>query len=185
MMSERTECSAEKLEWFCVRSQPKHEHVAARNLRRLLGLDVVNPRIRFRRATVRGAVWVTESVFPNYLFARFDRAESLRDVQHTFGVAGIVHFGVFWPALPDAVVDDMRSMLGPDELRVLEEELKPGDEIQIAGGAFHGLRAVVSRLMPAKARVAVLLNFLGRDTHTEIKLADVVRVGPRFLAKVA
>lgn len=181
-MSEATDV---RLEWFCVRSQPKHEHIAARNLRRLLGLDVVNPRIRFRRATVRGAVWVTESVFPNYLFARFGRGHSFPDVRHTFGVAGIVHFGPFWPVVPDAVVEDMRSMLGADELRVLDEELKPGDEIQVAGGAFHGLRAIVSRLMPAKARVAVLLNFLGRDTHTEVDLADVVRMGPRFLARVA
>src|SRR6185503_1738788 len=141
------------LRWFCVRSQPKHEHVAAATLRRNLGLDVVSPRIRFRRATVRGAVWVTESVFPNYLFARFNRAETARDVQHTFGVAGIVHFGLFCPSIPDAVVEELRLLAGEGEVRVIEQELKPGDEIQLAGGVFHGLTAVVHRLMPAKARV--------------------------------
>src|SRR5918996_5174987 len=98
--------------WFCVRSQPKYEHLAAATLRRNLCLDVVNPRIRFRRATVRGPVWVTESVFPNYLFARFDRGQLLREVQHSLGVAGIVHFGPFWPTIPDDVVEELRSMLG-------------------------------------------------------------------------
>jgi transcriptional antiterminator RfaH len=174
----------EGLQWFCVRSQPKHEHIAAANLRRNLGLDVVSPRMRFRRPTVRGAVWVTESIFPNYLFARFDRAQMLRDVQHTFGVSGIIHFGVHWPTIPDVMIEELRAFAG-EQVRVMEEELKPGDEIQMAGGAFHGLTAVVHRVMPAKARVALLLNFLGRETQVDVDLAAVVRTGPRFLAKVA
>ena len=175
----------ENLSWYCVRSQPKHEHVAAANLRRNLGLDIVSPRIRFRRATVRGAVWVTESLFANYLFARFDRAEVGRDVQHTFGVSGIVHFGHFCPTIPDEVIEELRVLAGEGEVRVIEQELKPGDEIKMAGGAFHGLTAVVFRVMPAKARVALLLNFLGRETQVDVDLAAVIRIGPRFLAKVA
>ena len=171
--------------WFCIRSQPKNEHLAAATLRRNLCLDVVNPRIRFRRATIRGPVWVTESVFPNYLFARFDRGELLREVQHSLGVAGIVHFGPFWPTIPEDIVEELRSMLGEDEVRVLEEELQPGDEIRIAGGVFHGLTAVVCRVMPSKTRIRVLLNFLGRQTDAEIQVSSVVRAGPRFLARTA
>jgi len=59
------------LAWFCVRSQPKHEHIAAARLRES-GLEVFLPRIRFKKHSVRGPVWVTEALFPNYLFARFD-----------------------------------------------------------------------------------------------------------------
>ena len=173
------------LRWFCVRSQPKHEHVAAANLRRNLGLDVVNPRIRFRRSTVRGAVWVAESVFPNYLFARFDRGELVRDVQHTFGVAGIVHFGAFCPSIPDHIVEELRALGGPGEIRLIEQELNPGDEIKIAGGMFHGSTAIVYRVLPAKQRVAVLLNFLGRETQTEVDLAAVIRIDKHCLARVA
>src|SRR5438876_10708137 len=95
------------LTWFCVRSQPKHEHVAAANLRRNHELEIVNPRIRFRRATSRGPVWVTESLFPNYLFARFNWKMSLETVQHTGGVAGVVHFGCFWPVIPDNVIEGL------------------------------------------------------------------------------
>ena len=40
--------------WFCVRSQPKHEHIAAANLRRNPDIDVLNLRIRFKRSTRRG-----------------------------------------------------------------------------------------------------------------------------------
>lgn len=171
----------EKLKWYCVRSQPKHEHVAAASLRRRLKLEVIHPQIRFRRATARGPPWVTESTFPNYLFARFNRERSQPEVHYASGVAGIVHFGDSWPTVPDAVIEDLRNHIGEDGMRVLQDEPQTGDEIEIAGGAFHGLTAVVCRLMPAKSRVAILLDFLGRQTMTEIDIGAVVRMSPRFL----
>jgi len=170
------------LAWFCVRSQPKHEHIAAANLRQQANTEVFNPRIRFKRSTRRGPVWVTESLFPNYLFARFDWKETLRLVHHTPGVAGIVHFGTRWPTIPDAVMEDLRATVGEEELRILGDSLAAGDEIQISGGAFHGLQGVVMRVMPAKARVAVLLDFLGRQATVEVELNAVVKLQPGLLA---
>jgi transcription antitermination factor NusG len=54
------------------------------------------------------------------------------------------------------------------DLRVIEDVLKPGDAVQIIDGALLGLEAVVTRVMPAQSRVAVLLNFLGRQTTVEL-----------------
>ena len=70
-------------------------------------LTVFLPRIRFKRATRQGTAWVTEALFPGYLFARFDWRTSLRLVQHSRGVRGVVHFGERWPAIPD---DDHREL---------------------------------------------------------------------------
>src|ERR1043166_9701891 len=79
--------------WFCLRSQPKHEHIAARHLRQIENVEVFNPRIRFPRSTPAGKVIVTESMFPNYLFARFDWKLLLTRVHYAPGVSGVVHFG--------------------------------------------------------------------------------------------
>src|SRR5580658_9275398 len=78
--------------WYCLRSQPKHEHIAAAHLRLLEGVTVFCPRIRFKRATRKGLVFVTEAMFPGYLFARFELAEMHRQVRYTHGVRGIVRF---------------------------------------------------------------------------------------------
>jgi transcriptional antiterminator RfaH len=167
--------------WFCLRSQLKHEHIAAANLRRLGCAEPFCPRIRFKRATRRGPVWVTESLFPSYLFARFNWKESLRLVHHAAGVAGVVHFGSRWPIIPDAVIAELRAGVGQEELRVVGETLEPGEEVQISGGAFHGLQGVVSRVMPARARVAVLLEFLGRQSAVEVASDAVVKLHPHGL----
>jgi transcriptional antiterminator RfaH len=162
--------------WFCLRTQPKHEHLAAAGLRKEPDVEVYLPRIRFRRSTRRGPVWFTEALFPSYLFARFDLAVSLRRVCHSRGVRGVVHFGERWPIVPEAAVEELRATLGADQVHVIQNELQPGEAVQIAGGVFHGLQAVVTRVMPSRDRVAVLLEFLGRQTAVELPGEAVIRV---------
>jgi transcriptional antiterminator RfaH len=163
--------------WFCVRSKTKHEHLAAAHLEKESDVEVYLPRIRFRRATRRGPVWFTEALFPGYLFARFELATSLRKVSHAPGVSGVVHFGQRWPIVPAGVVEELRATVGAGQAHVIGEDLHPGENVQIAGGAFHGLRAVVTRVMPGRERVAVLLEFLGRQTAVELGREAVVREG--------
>lgn len=161
--------------WFCLRTQPKHEHIAARHLQQLPGLKVFLPRIRFRRQTRRGATWATEALFPNYLFARFHWETSLRRVHHTPGVSHIIHFGDRWPTVPDAVMTELQSLFGDNQLHLIPAEPTVGEAVKIAGGALHGLSAIVTQLIPARERVAVLLDFLGRQTMVELPLQQIVR----------
>lgn len=163
-----------KPEWFCLRTQTKHEHIASAHLQQNK-VDVFFPRIRFKRTTRMGPVWVTEALFPNYLFARFDWTHSLRLVCHSPGVSGVVHFGLHWPIVPDEAIEEMRACLGNGEVHVIPPEVLPGDAVQISGGCMHGLRAIVTQVMPGRKRVAVLLDFLGRQTSIKLDLAMLVK----------
>jgi transcriptional antiterminator RfaH len=161
--------------WFCVRSQMRHEEIAARQLRQMEEIEVFNPRIRFARATRNGPVWVTESLFPNYLFVRFDWQTSLPRVHYAPGISGVVHFGTRWPQVPDQAIEELRASLGPDSLHVIPKEFEAGHEIEIAGGLLHGLTAVITKVMPGKQRVMVLMNFLGEQTTVEVPVTSIVR----------
>ncbi len=163
------------LQWFCLRSHSKHEHIAARYISRVEGIEAFLPRIRFRRKRRQGPVWVTEALFPNYLFARFNWESQGRIVRHAPGVCDVVHFGNRWPAVPNGVMEELRAQFGDDSVYVIGNALAPGDEVQISGGAFHGLAGVITRVMPARERVAVLLDFLGRQTAVEIPTGSVIR----------
>jgi transcriptional antiterminator RfaH len=57
--------------WFCLKTQPKREHLAAIALRRQFRIECFSPRLRFRKMTNRGPVWFVEAMFPGYLFAKF------------------------------------------------------------------------------------------------------------------
>src|SRR5215470_13246068 len=86
--------------WFCVRTHPRHEHIAAAQLKQDAGIEVFLPRIRFQRTTRFGAAWTTEALFRDYLFARFDLVWDWRRVSHARAVRGVVHFGDRWPTIP-------------------------------------------------------------------------------------
>lgn len=163
--------------WFCLRAKPKHEHIAAAHLQQDEAVEVFLPRVKFRRATARGPKWFTEALFPGYLFARFELRLYLRRVQHARGVSGIVHFGEGWPSVPDAVIAELKSAIGDEAVRVIGDALLPGDEVTIASGAFHGLSAVVQTYLPARERVAVLLDFLGRQTLLQLPRESLVKAG--------
>lgn len=160
--------------WFCLRSQPKHEHIAAAHLQKS-GVEVFLPRIRFKRTTRTGSAWAVEALFPNYLFARFDWSSALRLVCHSPGVSGVVHFGDQWPVVPDDAINDMRACLGNNEVHTISPEVVPGDSVRITSGCMQGLQAIVTQVMPGKQRVAVLLDFLGRQTSVKLDAGMVLR----------
>jgi len=163
--------------WFCLRSQPKHEHIAAAHLRKMAVVEVFLPRVRFQRPTRQRLAWATEALFPGYLFARFDWHDSLRRVQAARGVAGVVHFGPRWPVIADGIIEDLKRAVGTEELHTISAVLQPGDAVEIAESPMRGLRAVVSRVMPGRERVALLLDFLGRQTAIEVPMNFVVKEG--------
>jgi transcriptional antiterminator RfaH len=172
---ERTQPHSLEPAWYCLRSQPKHEHIAAAHLRLLEGVTVFCPRIRFKRATRKGLVSVTEAMFPGYLFARFALADMHRQVRYTHGVSGIVRFADRYTVIDEESLAHLRSHTGATDIKELNYELSEGDQVQIIGGAFVGLEAVVTQVLSPKERVKVLMEFLGRKMEAEVQSSSVLR----------
>lgn len=150
--------------WFCLRSQPKREHIAAAHLRNIPTLDVFCPRLRVRKATRRGLVTFIECLFPNYLFAKFDPKSLLDKVKHSPSVTTIVHFGNRLPKVPEEVIADLRTAFPEGEILDCDRHVEVGDEVTIGEGPFLGMKATVLRVMTPYQRVEVLLDMLGRAT---------------------
>ena len=163
----------EKQVWFCVRSQPRHEHIAAANLKQLAGIDVFNPRLRYRKATRRGLVTFVESLFPCYLFV-YCALSDMEEVKHTSGVSYIVHFGNRYPTIPEDVMQELKTSFGKRDEQLFLEVPEAGEEVTITERALYGLQAIVLRVLPARERVQVLLDMLGRTTMVELNLNSVV-----------
>jgi transcriptional antiterminator RfaH len=160
--------------WFCLKTRPKREHLAAAALRQVAGLDVLAPRIRYQKATVRGTIWFTEAMFPGYIFANFQYSAMYRQVQAVHGVTNVVHFGERIGVLPSGTVEQLRLLAGTEEILIFSPEIAVGEEIKIVSGAFQGLEAVVTQVLPARDRVKVLLEFLGREVEAQVAVRDIL-----------
>jgi transcriptional antiterminator RfaH len=160
--------------WFCLRAEPKREHLAAIALRRRFGVECLSPRVRFRKLTQRGAVWFVEAMFPGYLFAKFVYSNQHRAVESCQGVRGILHFGDRLATLPDETVIALQTQASPDEIITVDSSPKVGQPVQIVEGPFQGLEVVVTQVLPAKERIRVLLDFLGRSLELEVLAGKVL-----------
>lgn len=161
--------------WHTIQSQKKHEHIAAHHLAALEGVEVYCPRIRFERLSRhgnQGKVWVTEALFPGYLFAMFDHQELHRAVRYAPGVATIVHFGDLIPLLPDQAIEDLRNLA--TEETALTPVIQVGSEVQLAGGVWTGYEALVTGFVESKQRVKVLIEILGRMVQTDVTFDQVL-----------
>jgi transcriptional antiterminator RfaH len=170
----KMEVQAENLAWYCARTKPKHEHIAAATLRKNLGLEAFLPRLRVERATRRGAVRTVEPLFPCYLFVRCVIEERLDQIKHANGVSSLVRFGGKVSIVEDNIIEELQDCFEADEPMDVEHRLTPGSEVFVAGGAFDGMRAHVLRNLPARQRVQVLLHILGQPTPVEVDRSAVV-----------
>ena len=166
--------SMEDVHWYCVKARPRQEKSAKISLVHEAGLEVFCPLLRFERARKSGRVRVLEAMFPGYLFARFCYGEQHRLVGASNGVSTIVSFGGIPAIVPEAIIAELRASVDDGEMIEIPTNLFIGEEVQVVEGPFQGIRAIVTAVMPARARVMVLLELLGMEREVEVSETSVL-----------
>ena len=78
-----------------------------------------------------------------------------------------------WQLLPENIVAALQSSVGAEEVVTFDYSIKVGESVEIVEGPFQGLE-VVTHLLPAKERIRVLFDFLGRSVEMEIPTMKVL-----------
>lgn len=168
---------AQDTHWYVVRAQPKRERIAARSLRETMGVEVVCPLVKFRKATRRGPVWWSEAMFPGYLFVKFNRKLHERGVRYAQGVLTIVKFGESMPVVPGAFIESLIEALGEQEEVVIAHEVHIGDQFELAEGPLRGQIGDVVEVLPGRERVRLLVDFIGGEREVEVDLMSLLLPG--------
>ncbi|MEY4664683.1 transcription termination/antitermination protein NusG [Weissella cibaria] len=123
---------------------------------------------------------VKENDFPGYALVEMIMTdEAWYVVRNTPGVTGFLgsHGGGSKPVslLPDEV-DDMLARMNIVERKVADLDVEVGESVKIVAGSFSGMQGEVTAIDNDKQEVTVLVDFLGRETPTEISFNDVESV---------
>lgn len=164
-------------EWFVLRTQTKREHIAAKILADIDGVEVFCPRIRYKKATRRGKIWWVEPLFPSYLLAKFLYPTYARQVTASHGVTNIVNFGGNTLSLSEEVVSQIREMVqeqNQDDIIEFTPTISEGDEVEISDGAFKGISGTVIEPLPSQERVKILIELLGQPQLVDIDLYSLL-----------
>lgn len=97
-------------------------------------------------------------LFPCYLFARFDLAESYFEVRYKPGVSAIVSAGTDPLVVPERIVIELKSRGVDDVIEIREKPLGAGERVRIIDGPFRGFDAMFDRYLSGAERVAILLG---------------------------
>jgi len=160
--------------WYCLKTQTRREMVAKNGIANDVGVEVFCPRLRFERATKSGKRIVTEAMFPGYLFARFGYLDHYRHVASVNGVRHFVSFGGRPAWVSDQVIAELREVVNEKEIAEIPISYEEGKEIEVIGGAFSGIRAVITKVLPGRHRVAILLEILGMEREVEVEVKDII-----------
>jgi transcriptional antiterminator RfaH len=165
-------CSVEDKhrDWYVVYSKPRKEEQAQFHLR-MKGLDVFFPRLDLLRVAEKRKRIIP--LFPNYLFVRLHLPTEFHYVIWSPGVKRIVSFGDRPIPLDDDVVSFLKQQTDPEGLIKARSQLRSGQEVEIRGGPFDGLIAIIQDPPDAKGRVRILLKLLSRQIS--------VRLGVEFI----
>jgi transcriptional antiterminator RfaH len=155
--------------WYVVHCRPLKEEYAAKALRDIMGLATYSPQV-MRRTNSRTQ---SAAFFPGYIFVQADLREvKLSSINSTPGVLKLLYLGGVPQWLPVAVVEAIRERV--DTLNadggLPRYTFHPGDPVLLRDGPLRGLQAVFIGPMTPRARVKVLLEFLGRPNEVQVDL---------------
>lgn len=154
------------LQWYVIKTQPKHEVRADCNLK-VLDIHTFLPMTKERYINPFSGLssYVVRPLFPRYLFAQFDTGSMLRRVCFTRGVHSVVSFGNGPVSVDNEMIEMIQQRIGDDGLVRLDNDLNAGDPVMIDNGPLKDLVGVFQYDVKGTERVAILLtaiNYQGR-----------------------
>lgn len=143
--------------WYAVYTKPKKEDSVAFFLQNI-GLEVLAPKIKFRKFKRNKLTDVIEPLFPCYLFANFDKDKYAHLITYTRGVRYIV--GKKNPvAVQDEVINVIKDGIEDNNIIVIKPStFKNGDRVLIKDGPFKDFYGIFEKEIKGHERVMILLE---------------------------
>jgi transcriptional antiterminator RfaH len=163
---------SEGMAWYVIHTKPKEEARAERNLQ-AWHMETFVPKIRERRYCQYSSNYkaVVKSLFPRYIFVRFEASKFLHKVCYTRGVQSVISFGNGPVPVHDEVLSMIRKRIGADGFVKTIDEMEPGDEVLIKDGPFKGFSGVFDHNIKGSDRSMILLLTVNYQAHVAVETA--------------
>ncbi|MGM0535629.1 MAG: transcription/translation regulatory transformer protein RfaH [Pseudomonadota bacterium] len=161
--------------WYVIQCKGGESFRAAEHLSNQ-DYEVFHPVLQVQKKRRGKLEWVSEPLFPYYLFIRLDRlASNWRPIRSTRGVMKIVTFGLDMPVpVSDSLVDALLLHGSGEEDATSNVYFRAGEAVEITAGPFKDLQAVFAS-HKGEERAIVLLNMLHKQQRLEMRVDQLRR----------
>jgi transcriptional antiterminator RfaH len=161
--------------WYVIQTKPKREEEVNFYLS-TKGLEIFSPLMEtfiLRHGRTNREL---KSLFPSYIFGRFNIEEKYPLVKWARGVKRILGFGGYPVPVADDVVELIKGKT--DENAVVRRicNFQQNDTIRVTSGPMKDLLGVFERWMSDGERVRVLLNLIGYQPAVELHYSMLEKV---------
>lgn len=172
--------ACDNINWYALRTHLHQKDRADSNLR-ARGIETLNPKIKERRINeFSGAsTYFTKSLFPRYMFARFETSTTLQTISLIRGVHSIVRFGLEPALIDDDAIALIKSRIHEDGFVKTGEPFNVGDKVVVKAGLLKSLVGIFEGKMKADDRVMILLEAINYQGHVLIERSLLERADKR------
>jgi len=172
---------ADSRQWYLLYTNLKQEDRADKNLK-AWGVETVHAKLKTRRYNeFTGApTYITQPLFPRYLFAKFNAREQLAKVRFTRGIQNVVCFGENIATVDEGIIDIIRARIDENGFVKTNNNLKPGDKVVISAGPLRNLMGIFEREINGSDRITILLTAVGYQGHLMVERDMVRRAAAQF-----
>jgi transcriptional antiterminator RfaH len=160
--------------WAVVRSKPRQERRAAKNLQ-AQGYETLLP---LQNVTVRRSkklVDMSVPLFPGYLFVQMSEQCS-RSILSTFGVSQLITGEGGKPKKIDPkIIDEIFKHCDETGHYISPDYFQTGDDVKLVRGAFESAVAKVQSFQ-SEDRLWIFLDLMGQSVKVSVSRSDVLKV---------
>ncbi len=155
--------------WYVVHTKPRKETVALDQLRGQ-GFTGYLPMMKVARARRGKVATVIEPLFNRYCFVQLDLdSDPWGTIRSTRGVSALVRFGTEPTAVPQQLIEALRSREAALPVAPL---FQPGTAVRVTQGPLQGLEGIY-HCPDGAERALVLLEMLGKMQRIKLDLVQL------------
>ncbi|HYA91419.1 MAG TPA: transcription termination/antitermination NusG family protein [Thermodesulfobacteriota bacterium] len=161
--------------WYVIQTKPKKEEEAKSYLS-TKGVEVFGPLME--NFLLRNGRMSKElkSLFPGYIFGKFDLAQNYPLVRWAKGVKKVLGFGEYPTPISEEVVEIIRERTDTRGVVRLKSQFQANDVIRIKTGPLKDLLGIFERWMPDGERVRILLSLMSYQPVVEMHYSMIEKV---------
>jgi transcription elongation factor/antiterminator RfaH len=175
MSETNTSCDQSSDRWYVLHTHALQESRAEKNLS-MWGVETFNPKLKecsSKRASQKAPPATSKSLFPSYMFARFDANVMLHKICFTRGVREVLRSDGSPVPVSEEIIDLVRSRVGEDGFVTTNQDLESqalqsGDEVVVTKGPLSNLEGVFERDLNDSERVVLLLKAVNYQNRVVI-----------------
>ena len=163
------------MKWYVIQTKPKKEEGAKLYLS-TKGVEVFSPLIETfvpRNGKMNKEL---KSLFPNYIFAKFELEKNYPLVRWARGVKKILGFGGYPVPISEEVIELIKKRTDENGIVKKTHHFVANDVVRIKTGPLRELCGIFDRWVSDSERVRVLLNLIGYQPAVEIHYSVIEKV---------